>query len=77
MLRKHVSSRGFVTREGVIIDNDLIAITQLVRFYQQPVLSSPLFRKLRNDRPLITTINRDIFYTVISQSSFSVNIMNE
>ena len=61
-------------RDGMIIDNDLMVITLLVRFYLRPALSSALFQKLNNDRPLITTLNHYFSNTVISQSSFSVNI---
>ena len=46
-------------RKGVIIDHDVIGIMPLVRFYQRPVFSSPLFYKLNNGRPLIMTFNRD------------------
>ena len=53
------------SREGMIIDNDLIMITPLVGFYQQPVLSSALCQKLYNYRPLITTLNRDFSDTII------------
>ena len=47
------------SRVGVIIDHDVIVIMLLGRFYQRPVFLSPLFHKLNNGHPLITTFDPD------------------